>query len=445
MSELNENPANAFSEDVSTSVEQKVFEFTRENIERHDNIRVVDRDEDTNLDLFCYVRCTNDDSELVKQCRGVVFHGNDIVMKAFGYTSEYTHEQVAELEQLLPNFEEWSCYDAYEGSIMRMFYFSGKWYLSTHRKLNAFRSKWATKESFGTLFKEALESEATLNSRFASLLPDGDNILERFQQSLDREKQYMFLLCNTKDNRIVCHAPEHPTVYHVGTFDAQSGELLMDVDCGIPYPIRRTFTTVKEMCQAVREHIDPMYMQGLCLFGPNNKQVKVVHSNYQLLFKTRGNEPSIKFRYLQVRMMKDVVSRLYMLYPHMREKFDEYENTLYEIAQMIYRSYVQRYIKKQTVTVPVEEFIVMKECHGWYLSDRANNRMTLKKVVNVLNKQAPTNLNHMISRYNNERKKKEMTQPRLYKDSRENSPQVELGVNERPEPIFLKLPPPQLL
>lgn len=391
------------TEDSSANVVE--HDFTRENIEALSNkIRLVDSDEETGLDLFCYTHCANEDDDFVKQCRGLVFNEDKLVLKAFSYTPEYNHNELSILEQLLSNFSKWSFYDAYEGALLRLFHFSGRWFLSTHRKLNAFRSKWSSRDSFGTLFKRALESEEQTNKDFSKRLPEGENILDRFQETLDKNKQYMFLVCNNSENRIVCQEPSRPTMYHVGTF-MSDGSLSMDDDCGVPYPKKHTFLNIDQLLNYIETKVEPKHLQGIVCFGPDNQQVKIVHSDYQELFRVRGNEPSIKFRYLQVRMNKKMTGMLYYLYPQMTEVFDEYENILYEIARTIYTAYIQRFIKKHYVTVPREEFQVIRECHDWHLSDRENNRISLEKVIYTLNKQPPTNLNHMIRRFKIEREK----------------------------------------
>ena len=138
--------------------------FTRENIvSQGEKVRIVDADEDSGLELFCYNRCANEDTEFIKGCRGLVFHGEKLVMKAFSYADEYNHVETSVLSELFREFCKWSFYTAYEGALLRLFYFSGKWFLSTHRKLNAFRSKWSSRESFGALFKKALEDEVIIN------------------------------------------------------------------------------------------------------------------------------------------------------------------------------------------------------------------------------------------------------------------------------------------
>lgn len=413
--------------------------FTRANIVAQESkIRLVDSDEETGLDLFCYNRCSNDEDDFVKQCRGLVFHGDDLVMKAFSYTDEYSHTETETLNRLFANFSEWSFYTAYEGALLRLFHFGGRWFLSTHRKLNAFRSKWASRESFGTLFKRALEHEVAVNPVFAARLDAGagESILERFQSTLDKDMQYMFLLRNCSDNRIVCRPPEggEPLILHVGTIIRDT--ISMTESAGLAYPERHNFHNLDEMVHYIETDVDPNVRQGIVCFGPNNRQLKVLHSQYAEMFRARGNEPSIKFRYLQVRMNKRLVDMLYRLYPDLTATFDDYENTIYDVARSIYRAYVQRFIKKHYVTVPKEEYQVINECHAWHLTDRENNRINLDRVIQMLNKQPPTNLNHMIRRFKIEQAKKQTTVPRTVSGSRNNSATNSPAVG--PEPTVLK-------
>lgn len=374
-------------------------------------IRLVDSDDETGLELYCYNTCNNDESTFIKQSRGLVFHNGELVMKAFSYTDEYSYKD-ERLPSILSNFNQWRFYTAYEGALLRLFYFSGRWFLSTHRKLNAFRSKWASRDSFGTLFKKALENEAEINPEFSLSLGEGDNILIRFQNSLDKTKQYMFLLRNFSDNRIVCDVPtgQESLILHVGTF--VNGELSLTEKTSLHSPEPHEFKTFEEVSNYIETNIDPKRVQGIICFGPDCRQIKVLHNDYLEMFQTRGNEPSIKFRYLQVRMNRKMTEMLYSLYPELRDTFNDYENTLYDIARCIYRAYVQRFIKKRYVTVPVEEYQVIKECHSWHLSNRETNRISLECVIQHLNKQSATNLNHMIRRFKIEQAKKQEVMPR---------------------------------
>ena len=377
-------------------------EFNRKTIDSLGNrVRLTDKDETSGLELFCYVQCNSNDTLALRQCRGVVFHEDQLVMQAFPYTIEYVHTDLDIINNNLGNIlNECKFFDAYEGNLIRMFYFSDRWYISTHRKLNAFRSKWAARESFGTCFKKALDQLYDDNEQFRNSIPDGEeNLLDRFQNTLDKNKQYMFLVMHSIENRIVCSTPENPTVYHVGSF--VNGKLDMEDNCNVPYPQEHTFKNINDVVEHVK-NVDIRYLQGLICFGPDNKQYKIIHKEYNELFRARGNEPSIKFRYIQTRMNRRVVDMLYHLYPDMSKTFEEIENSIYQISKNIYNSYVQRFIKKKFVTVPTEEFNVIKECHKWHEVDRVNNRINIDKVIEILNQQTPTSINRMIRRYRTE-------------------------------------------
>ena len=374
-------------------------EFTRKTIDNLGNrVRLTDKDETTNLELFCYVQCNPSDNVMLRQCRGVVFHEDTLVMRAFPYTVEFNNEDVDQInENIGTTMNDCTFYDAHEGTLIRMFYSQERWFISTHRKLNAFRSKWASRESFGTAFKRALEYEVETNEELRNSIQDGDEgLLERFQNTLDKTKQYMFLIRNSPENRIVCSAAEKPVIYHVGTF--VDGVLVTTEDCKIPYPTKYTFSNVTELTDHVGK-TDIRNLQGIICFAPNNKQFKIIHKDYQELFRARGNEPSIKFRYIQMRMNRRVVDMLYHLYPEMATTFEDIENTIYEVAKNIYNAYVQRFIKKKFVTVPTEDFAVIKECHKWHEMDRVGNRINIDKVIEVLNQQTPTSINRMVRRF----------------------------------------------
>ena len=443
--------------DNSSEIKITESEFNRQNIDALGNrIRVTDKDEAAGLELLCYVRCNANDSSLLRQCRGVVFHGKEIVMHAFPYTIEYTESDQEQIqENISPVFDKCLFFDSYEGALIRVFHFDGKWYTSTHRKLNAFRSKWASRESFGTCFKRALDAEFNANDVFKDRIPDGDQgLLERFQMTLDKDKQYMFLVRHTEENRIVSATPKRPTLYHVGTF--VSGKLEMEEDIGIPYPRKHSFEHLDDVVSYVKD-VNITELQGVICFAPDNKQYKLIHNDYQELFRARGNEPSIKFRYLQVRMNRRHMEMLYHLYPNWESKFDDIENTLYEVATNIYNAYVQRFIKKRFVTVPTEEFAVIRRCHAWHEEDRTNNRISMDKVMEALNHQSPTALNRMVRRIRNEKNNQQQNRVEIKQRVRSNtitsvvSPSLSATVGSPPihSPLLLSrnrsLKPPPML
>ena len=112
----------------------------------------------------------------------------------------------------------------------------------------------------------------------------------------------------------------------------------------------------------------------------------------------RGNEPSIKFRYLQIRGDYDMTTKLVELYPEHNQCFKLYENALAHVAQFILNAYIKRFIEHQWIVVPQEEYKVMQICHSWHLQNKSENIIHYRKVVDVLNDQPATKLNKMIRR-----------------------------------------------
>jgi hypothetical protein len=395
---------------------QQVPELSRDLIESMSNVKLTDSMD--GLDLFCYIKCSASESDLLKKCRGVVFKGNDLVMNGFPYTHEFSEDNKEEIQNEIGDipFDDCTFYDSHEGTVIRMFSYNDIWYTSTNRKLDANKSKWSSRESFGLFFKQALESEYEVNEDFRNRISTDESvdIIKRLQETLDKNKQYMFLLINNEENRIVCKPPSKPTVFHVGTFS--NGILNMTENIDIPYPKKHKFDNRDAIYDYVAT-IDITKIQGVIIFAPDNKQYKIFNKEYAYLYKVRGNEPSIKFRYLQVRQDKEYVKLLKELYPTYITMFEEYENIITEIAKIINKAYVDRFIRNIYVSVPQEEFGVIRSCHQWHTTDRSKNKISLGKVVEILNQQEATNLNKMIKRYSLEQKNK--NKPKMQKNDSE--------------------------
>ena len=417
------------SETQNNTVESS-GEFTKQNILALGNkVRLSDSEEESALEMYCYNQCGMNDTDFLKSCRGVIFHGDKLAFKAYPYTDEYSDKDCDQLKDILTDdYSKYQFYDAHEGCLIRVFYFNDKWYVTTHRKLDAFRSKWGSKESFGEIFKTAIlheykKEDSKLHAKLGQV--EDETVYETFLNSLNKEFSYMFLIRNTFENRIVCAASATYTVYNAGTYNSNH-DFIMENDSCIPYPTKHTFSTFDQL----REHVNKAGFEstaGIIIFGENNKQWKLLNHEYVTLFEARGNEPSIKFRYLQVRMDKDKTNALYFLYPRYADTFDDYENTIYDVARSINNNYIRRFIKKKYVTVPTEEYVVMKACHTWHLEDRGKNRISLRKVFELLNQQSPTNLNKMIRRFNAEKKTE------TEEEVKKRRPRAKSDLDETPE------------
>jgi len=332
----------------------------------------TDEDKELGLESYCYTHCDNDSSENLKNCRGLIFHNDKLVIKTFPYVDEYVVDgkNNEKLDSYLQNKNDISCFDAYEGTLLKVFYHK-KWFLSTYRKLNAFRSRWASRQTFGEQFVRALTVQYNENESFRDFFLKGDeskDLLDRFYESLDINKQYTFLILTTTENRIGCRY-DKPMIYHVGTF---SETKRVDSDLKLPKPKKRTFKNREDLYEYVR-NLNPDELQGVLFFGDYN--FKLLNSEYYERTKIRGNESSVKFRYLQVRMDEKLAERLYNLYPEHSQDFEDYECYIREVATQIYDEYRKRYIFRfyedgQLPRMPQDDYRVMRTCHNHYLQDR---------------------------------------------------------------------------
>jgi len=410
-------------------------------------IKVSDIDEKTGLTNFCYVNDLKTDSDEflnnnveIKKCRGVVFDGENIVMNGFSFTEEYSINELSttisdtfsSIGKGCINKGVAMCqvYEAHEGTLIRMFNFKGVWFTSTNRKLNAFKSSCGSNESYGCMFKAALKYQINVNDALKKSIPETNgNFYDAFQKNLDPSNQYMFLVRNTNDNRLVSKAPDNPTMFHVGTF--VNGELDMDIDINVYKPRRIDLKTIDEIHNYVNS-IHPSDSSGVIVFCPNNIQFKISSIDHLDMIKVRGEQSSVKFRYLQVRMSKQYNNSLRMMYPSEVNEFDFYEQILHDISRKIHTAYMDRFIHKKFISIPKDDYSIIRTAHGWFLEDRGNHVVTYDVIRCIINERPPSSLNRMIKKYKHDLvvQEKENEKQRRYKQKNERYYEYEYDYDE---------------
>ena len=393
----------------STSFVIDGINMSIEAIRQIDRIEKVDSDATSGLEMFCYKEGTDTDSaSTVRQTRGVVFDGDNVVMKTFGHTPEFNEFDAASIALSLGEHTIPDCmiFESREGALIRVFSHKSKWYVATHRKLDAFRSKWSSRESFGSIFERALIHHYSIDKEFASMVgeagaSDPTLILKLFLDKLDPEYTYTFLISNTEENRIVCEAPQYPVAYYAGSFSPSGNAYTMFDEIPLPRPQRLFFANAAELCEHVKKS-NPRLVQGVLIVSPRLETFKVTSSEYQYLYQLRGNCPSIKFRYLQLRNSGSLLTNFMNLYPLFRGDFAQYETVLQDIARNIHSSYIARFVKKQFVKVSPDEYRVIRDCHGRHISDRSF-KVTFDEVQKALTRLTPVTLNRMIKNFLNPR------------------------------------------
>ena len=335
-------------------------------------------DNDESLQIYSYKFCENDTSTEIKNCRGLVFKGDTLVSKSLGFTQEYNDTQQDMVNNQNIDFKKVKFFSSEEGTFIRLFY-NEKWYISTHRKLNAFNSRWGSEKSlsFGQIFID-------------SIVKLGYENLDSLTSLLDQSYTYMFLIRNTLDNRIVSKPPSSndANVYFIGCLSCypEQTDFTFESTVSFNFPKQNQlfFQSWDDVFDYVK-NVDPLQNQGVIGFYENS-HFKILNSKYQLYSKVRGNESDICYRYLQNRSNHVYSKMMYDMYPEHINSFLKYENLIIKISKTIHNSYVSRFVNKNYVIVPKEEYRIITECHGWHISDRKNNKVSFSYVISVLNK-----------------------------------------------------------
>ena len=355
-------------------------------LKKMQSIVVTDSCPEGQLKNYSYNHCDNNSSDEIKKSRGIVYKNGEPFVKAFGYTPEYSCDNIdaPTIHYLRENFSNLRFFSSYEGTLLRVYYndINSKWYTSTHRKLNALNSRWGSSDTFGE------KSGRYIN----------DNLFQR----LDKNKKYMFLLTLSEKNRMVCTS-NLDCVFHVGTYDANFN-LSYDEDVGIPKPPEHKFSSYEELLEYVNARdFDLFSIQGIIAANASvHKNVKILNPQYTQYYNLRGNVASINFRYLQIRMNEQNREVYAHMYPNNIRIFENYENIIYTVARQILNSYIKRFINKQHEVVSQDKYRIIKLCHERHLMNKEENKISINIVLSFINLQDALFLNRLIKSYKKE-------------------------------------------
>lgn len=366
----------------------------------------VDENEDLELYHFNYDYEYGDSNLKLK---GVVVDKStkEIVCTTSVHNIEYDIQNIS----YVPNITEidWMkslVMISHEGCFLRVFYHNGKWYISTHRKLDANNSRWGTKYSFKNLFVNALKE-------YYDESPQFDIDIDFFNQ-LNTDMVYTFLLRNNQSNRIVCNAPStnDAKIYYTGLFPKGVNhdyipqlESEFEPECLKHINISQKIP-VEKMSDVVRfvNNQSYKYHQGVIVFyndGKNTHIFKLMCPKYLEYKEIRNNCSNLIYRYAQLRKDNVNKEKIIELFPQFSYDFFQFENTLNKIANHISGQYINRYLKKQYAAVTPLQYKITKKLREWYLEAPHKNYINPEVVYNFINNESPLYVYKLVSEFNN--------------------------------------------
>ena len=347
------------------------------------SVSLTDQDTSGNLVNYCYDNCDNNSLNDLKLVRGLIYKNNKPFIKSFGYTPEYTINTIPDdvKQTITNNFQNLRFFYSLEGTLLRLYWndINDKWYISTHKKLNARNSRWGSTKTYGEIID--------------SILP------KDFYNSLNKDYCYLLILTPNEDNRIVCNTYLNQ-LFHVGTFD-KDFNLSYDFDISIQKPVEVGFGSYFDLCEHLSNSTFPYYShQGIIICNDQTQtNIKLINNIYNEFKKIRGNTPSVLFRYLELRNDQNDISNLKMMFPTHIDKFNYYEELIHTISRKLFNEYMLRYVKHQFKEVTSFEHFILKQAHSWHHENKIENKMSKDKIYEIINKQSPSLINSLIKLY----------------------------------------------
>ncbi|QIH04935.1 Immediate early protein ICP-46 [Dasineura jujubifolia toursvirus 2a] len=411
------NKADIEMNEFNTTITQSREYINNVCVENMSDCGIRKTDELNGLECFCSDSPPNNNIE--GMVRGHVFYGDKLVFKSSPYPEEViikSGEKSGECDEYENknnyktlndiDFSNAVCTPLCEGTVIRMFYYGEQWYITTHRKLNAFRSKWGD-DSFGDIFEGSVLNVLGMD-------------LESFKNILDKEKGYSFLIGTTETTRVV--TDPFVVLYLIGMTDKNGKDINLYasekstlnemninqklIDIIIP---RIFFNNQYDLIDFVQELKYPYeYIIGVYIKTSDNVNLKVINEEYNDLSKLRHNLPSIMFAYLHNVFDEKKNALFRKIYASHKSQFDFYDSEIKEIAVDLYKKYLFKYVptykgfKNNFEELSEQEFNVLKLIHNLYKNTRVNIKLEdvseLLKTVNV------STINRIISQRRRARK-----------------------------------------
>jgi len=346
-----------------------ISEYIKNNLSSR--IGIIDTGITQNLLLFHYTSTPETDIE--KSIRGVITDTNyKVVMPSLPYTNDIVFTGTNDCLPFLTDGSDNTYFKGLEGSIIRLYNYNGMWSVSTTKKINAMDSKWGGDEPFEILFKNAIVSSCGI-------------AYDTFLNSLSVNHQYVFLLNNIEQTRIVSYVTtDGPHVYLVAVF---SGDDLMFAD-GTTKIGSLNIKTLEKLCEFPKAEELMGYnlqSQGVFVVSKKNDKIhlfKVITPQYYKVSQLRGNTFSIESRYLELRGESEKLKEFVQFFKAYDYKFADIEARISFLSSYFLERYNTRFYYGRYANVD-------KRFYPYFLGLRAyqkgNNMLTAGDVCQYFN------------------------------------------------------------
>ena len=321
------------------------------------------------------VDAKNDILENVGHVRGIILiKENDkytIICKSMPYTPEIVIDDEFQFEEW-DNYTKWH---AWEGTVIRLFYSNTEWYIATHRKINAYNS-FVCPKSFGELFEDILHFK---------------NVSQDFVNELNTDIVYSFIITHPKNVILLPVDLQKKDIMIANAYNKTSfvkenvHTIHLPSNITRPLEYKGTFDDMKKEIHSMKSvHSCGIFLQK------NDTYLKFISPYYKNLKNLRGNNPSIGHRYVEMRQQNEQLKLEEWFTDDInRTRINEMKQKYDALVTKLHKLYISRFIKKVIREMPKEEFVTIHRCHQWYKEHSSSGSIVVRSVVEDILKDAP--------------------------------------------------------
>lgn len=325
-----------------------------------------------NLYLVTFDEKTDLESSISKDVIGTIFVKNTNEMVCSNYSLTYDAPGSTGINPYKEeiDFSNVKYYQYNDGTLVRRFFYDGKWNIATSKCISAYKSHWLS-ITFGDMFDQTVKA---MDYQFINE---------------DKEGTTYFYLLQHPQNRIV-KKYNKPNLVYLGSME---NNILTEAE---ELELKLEFKSLDE----VYNYINKLPYDSQSLIITNGKyRIKVLGDGYKTVKNIRGNANSISKRYIELINNEDEKELLKEYYKEYSPLFVNIETDILNLAKRIKAEYINRYIYHNTAPSRYyhEKFDrTLKQLHAEYL--RTKEKTTLDKVYNKI-KTLPTHVIYWLLGY----------------------------------------------
>jgi hypothetical protein len=290
----------------------------------HTKRNLIDNSDSSNEGGLMLLFNKKHETDIQRECNGLILEKDTLNVIC---ASQY------DFESEIPNDCEFLDAEYCEdGTVLRLYYYNDRWCVATRKCIDARISYWSSEKSFDEMFWE--------------LFKDAD------LTQLNTKCTYLFILLHNENNHVVKHVKN--TLVYTGCID---NEILEYVDDNIVDRFKiDTLVLPQKLNLSVNDSIEDNYER---YFNPfkrgvilrfktkenNIKYMKYDFKSFSYIKDIRGNEPSIRVRYLQLLSEPDRLQIFINYYPEHEFLFEMIYHNINTVCHSIYRIYRETHVK----------------------------------------------------------------------------------------------------